>query len=124
MLILSTSISKLTIYLFYSLTLSTVTSKLSEIIVDILFTLKFYPHPLSTSFSQTHSLWIISKSINKNNVDKLVRVLKSHIFFDTIRMFSSVEYFSWEIYYPQLLIICGQVSTQLLDKCYPQHVSM
>ena len=53
----------------------------------------FYPHPLSTTFSQTHNLWINLNLINMNHVDKLVKVLKLLVFFDTINMFSFVEQF-------------------------------
>ncbi len=59
-----------------------------------------------------------------NYVDKFLKVLKSLIFFDTIIMFSSVEYFFWEINYPQLLIICGQAFSHVWYKGYPQHVIM
>mgnify|MGYP003507629285 CR=1 FL=1 len=52
---------------------------------------KIYPHPLSTVFSQTHSLWIILNLINMNHVDKLVNVLKLHVFFDTINLFLFVD---------------------------------
>ena len=92
--------------------------------MDIIYPQLFYPHPLSTTFSQTHTLWINFKLINMNRVDKLVHVLKLLIFFDTMNMFSFVDQFFWEIFYPQLLIICGQFFSHMLNRDYRQAVTM
>mgnify|MGYP003538875985 CR=1 len=59
-----------------------------------------------------------------NHVDKLVNVLKLQGFFDTINMFSFVDQFFWEIFYPQLLIICGQFFSHIRNNNYPQAVTM